>query len=147
MDRNNQWSNRSTAISDPTRVGWTISIHHPKPERVISDPTRVGWTTCPSYGGIVIHFRPHARGVDCVWKHCNGHGLFSDPTRVGWTLRGGIRIKNASFQTPRAWGGHAGMKIYTELLFSDPTRVGWTVLCYMGKRFKNFRPHARGVDR
>jgi hypothetical protein len=54
------------------------------------------------------------------------HRNLSDPTRVGWTEIDKEVIKEARFQTPRAWGG-----------LNKQEEINW---------IDYFRPHARGVD-
>ncbi len=61
----------------------------------ISDPTRVGWTLCGGVFESLVHFRPHARGVDMGSTRHRQKTLISDPTRVGWTLDLVVRfVKN-----------------------------------------------------
>ena len=133
-----------SAVSDPTRVGWTYVV----PIRIMED-----------------YFRPHTRGEKPSGNWHFDHDRFqtprawgkvilymaapmsivSDPTRVGKSTCHVLPAKSPffrphargvddnihfvetreGFQTPRAWGGHVlCLKVTNDVLFQTPRAWG-----------------------
>jgi hypothetical protein len=74
------------AISDPTRVGWTIEALSPFGVDDFRPHARGVDETERWHAQAAAYFRPHARGVDIHLPLTACCIRVSDPTRVGWTF-------------------------------------------------------------
>ena len=145
MDNNyNRLFNRYP-ISDPTPVGWRLTIAIGATFTPFR-PHACGVDLSELNSGSETFFRPHACGVDGLGEPWTGVSWFSDPTPVGWINANYTYNIIQRFQTPRLWGGYAHDYRNRSPALSDPTPVGWIstesgIVLRVG-----FRPHACGVD-